>query len=39
MNTLLKALCLVLVALVANIAAPRISEAASAAESDRRWLR
>ena len=32
MNTLLKALCLVLVALVANIAAPRISEAASAAE-------
>ena len=32
MNTLLKALCLVLVALVANIGAPRISEAASAAE-------
>jgi lipid-binding SYLF domain-containing protein len=32
MNTLLKALCLVLVALVANIAAPHISEAASASE-------
>jgi lipid-binding SYLF domain-containing protein len=31
MNTLLKALCLVLVALAAAIAAPRISEAASAA--------
>ena len=32
MNTLLKALCLVLVALAANIATLRISEAASAAE-------
>lgn len=32
MNTLLKALCLVLVALAANIATPRIAEAASAAE-------
>lgn len=32
MNTLLKALCLVLVALAANIATPRIAHAASAAE-------
>ena len=32
MNTLLKAFCLVLVAMAATIAAPRISEAASAAE-------
>ena len=31
MNTLLKALCLVLVALAATVAAPRIAEAASAA--------
>jgi lipid-binding SYLF domain-containing protein len=32
MNTLLKSLCLVLVALAANLATPRIAEAASAAE-------
>ena len=32
MNTLLKAFCLVLVAMAATVAAPRISEAASAAE-------
>jgi lipid-binding SYLF domain-containing protein len=32
MNTLLKAFCLILVALAANVATPRVSEAASAAE-------
>jgi lipid-binding SYLF domain-containing protein len=32
MNTLLKAFCLILVAVAANLATPRVSEAASAAE-------
>ena len=32
MNTLLKAFCLILIAVAANLAAPRVSEAASAAE-------